>query len=213
MRMAVDNNVESSLERYSSAEIPTAEGKLRVVVFRDHRHNATHTSSEHVALIVGDISQNLNDVMVRIHSECLTSEVFGSLKCDCREQFDAALAMMRKNESGVLVYLRQEGRGIGLGNKMRAYALQSQGLDTVDANHELGFATDLRNYDIAGEILENLGVTGVTLLTNNPDNVKGLSNSGIKIHERLACEVPSNDHSEGYLKTKRNRCGHMLELL
>jgi len=213
MEMVVDKKVQSSLERYATAEIPTQGGSLRVVVFRDHRKESTHTSSEHVALIVGDISEELNNVMVRVHSECITSEVFGSMKCDCRDQFDAALQKMRDHGCGVLVYLRQEGRGIGLGNKIRAYELQAKGFDTVDANHQLGFATDLRNYNIAGEILNDLGVTGVSILTNNPDKVEGLASAGIDINDRLACEVPSNDHSEQYLATKRNRCGHILELI
>jgi GTP cyclohydrolase II len=213
VEIVAEKTVRIHLERYASAEIPTTAGSVRVVVYRDHRKETTHTSSEHVALIVGDISQDLDDVMVRVHSECITSEVFGSIKCDCRDQFDSALAKLRKHGCGILVYLRQEGRGIGLGNKIRAYELQAKGFDTVDANHQLGFETDLRTYDIAGEILRDLGVTGVTILTNNPDKVEGLASTGIAINNRLPCEVPSNHHSEQYLATKRERCGHLLELL
>lgn len=211
--VAADKNLDVSLERYASAEIPTCHGPVQVVVYRDHENESVYTSPEHVALIVGDISKDLADVMIRVHSECITSEVFGSLKCDCRDQFDAALQKIRIHGAGILIYLRQEGRGIGLGNKIRAYELQARGFDTVDANHQLGFESDLRTYDIAGNILRDLGVSGVSILTNNPAKVAGLSAAGIAVHRRLACGVPANDHSEQYLETKRARCGHLLELI
>ncbi|MBI4817768.1 MAG: GTP cyclohydrolase II [Deltaproteobacteria bacterium] len=197
-----------SVIRYAEAEIPTSHGPLRVVVYREARSPEVR---EHAVLVCG--RPDPDDVLARIHSECLTSEVFGSLKCDCREQFDAGLSRIVENGSGMMLYLRQEGRGIGLGNKIRAYALQEQGLDTVDANHQLGFATDLRTYDIAADMLHDLGVRGVSLMTNNPDKIEGLEQSGIIVNQRLSIEVEANPHSASYLGAKRVRLGHMLELV
>ncbi|MBI2377955.1 MAG: GTP cyclohydrolase II [Deltaproteobacteria bacterium] len=199
---------ESTVTRYAEAEIPTSHGLLRCVVYREARGDDVR---EHAVLVCGQ--PNPEDTLARIHSECLTSEVFGSLKCDCREQFDAGLERIVENGSGMMLYLRQEGRGIGLGNKIRAYALQAQGLDTVDANHQLGFATDLRTYDIAADMLHDLGVRGVSLMTNNPDKIEGLEQSGIRVNQRVAIEVEANPHSEGYLGAKRVRLGHWLELI
>src|SRR5687768_6782412 len=167
------------LELYSEAEVPTSRGVFRTVVFRDRRNGG-----EHVALVVGDVT-GMEGVPVRIHSECLTSEVFGSLKCDCRQQLDRALDFITQGGLGVLLYLRQEGRGIGLGNKIKAYALQAKGLDTYEANRQLGFADDLRTYDIAAEMLRNLDVRSVDLITNNPLKIAGMVEEGVPVRRRI----------------------------
>jgi GTP cyclohydrolase II len=198
--------------RYAEADIPTVHGVLRVVVFRAPASN-TDGFEEHVALLIGNPLENPDDVLVRVHSECLTSEVFGSLKCDCREQLDAAIGKMQEQRSGIIVYLRQEGRGIGLGNKIRAYAMQARGADTVEANHQVGFGTDLRTYDVAAAMLENLGVRGVSLLTNNPRKVAGLTEHGINVVRRVPHQVAASTHSARYLATKRDRLGHLLDLI
>jgi GTP cyclohydrolase II len=163
---------------------------------------------EHVALIVG--RRDGSPPVVRIHSECLTGDVLGSLKCDCGPQLHQALHQMADAPWGILLYLRQEGRGIGLVNKLRAYALQDQGFDTVDANVRLGFAIDARDFSVAGRMLDLLGVGTVRLLTNNPDKVAGLEAAGIKVTERLPIILPANPHNERYLATKRDRTGHQL---
>ena len=196
------------LERYSECDLPTERGLFRIVVFRDKRDGR-----EHVAMVKGDV-RNLEGVPVRLHSECLTSEVFGSMRCDCKAQLDRALDFIAQQGTGVLVYLRQEGRGIGLGNKIRAYALQQeQGLDTVEANLKLGFADDLRRYDVAAEILRSLGVLSVDLITNNPLKIAGLVEEGIPVRRRIPSRTLSNPLNLDYLKTKRDRSGHLIELL
>jgi len=194
------------LEKFSEADVPTGRGVLRTVVFREKRNGR-----EHVALVVGKV-QDLEGVPVRVHSECLTSEVFGSLKCDCREQLDRALDFVTQNGCGVVLYLRQEGRGIGLGNKIKAYALQSEGLDTYEANRKLGFPDDLRSYDIAAEMLRLLGVRSVDLITNNPLKIAGLVEEGIPVRRRIPSRTEHNPHNVGYLRTKRERTGHLIEL-
>ncbi len=194
------------LERYSEAEIPTERGVLTTVVFREKRNGR-----EHVAMVAGDVAGR-EGVPVRVHSECLTSEVFGSLKCDCKQQLDSALDAIVDQGVGVLVYLRQEGRGIGLGNKIRAYALQSQGRDTYDANRELGFPDDLRKYDLAAEMLRSLGVLSVDLITNNPLKIAGLVEEGIPVRRRIPSRTEHNPHNVDYLRTKRERSGHLIEL-
>lgn len=163
---------------------------------------------EHVALLIGD--PNGAPPLVRLHSECLTGDVLGSLKCDCGPQLKAAIAEIEASGWGILLYLRQEGRGIGLINKLRAYALQDQGFDTVDANLRLGFAVDSRNFAIAGRMLELLGQNSVRLLTNNPDKVAALEAAGIRVSERVAHKLPPNPHNARYLATKRDRTGHQL---
>ncbi len=194
--------------RYSEAEIPSLHGPVRVVVF----HQKDDPKKEHVALVYGQALSRPEDVLVRVHSECLTSEVFGSTKCDCREQLERAIERASERpEGGVILYLRQEGRGIGLGNKIRAYALQSEGLDTVDANHQLGFEADLRSYDIAADMLKCLGVQGVSLMTNNPKKVAGLEAHGVKVLRREPIEIRPSIHNARYLATKRARLGHMLD--
>lgn len=165
-------------------------------------------STDHIALVVGE--RDDTTPVVRLHSECLTGDVLGSLKCDCGPQLHAALAQMGEANWGVLLYLRQEGRGIGLINKLRAYALQDQGFDTVDANQRLGFAIDARDFSIAARMLELLSIPTVKLMTNNPEKVEGLEGCGISVEERLPVKITANPHNEFYLDTKRDRTGHKL---
>jgi GTP cyclohydrolase II/3,4-dihydroxy 2-butanone 4-phosphate synthase/GTP cyclohydrolase II len=196
------------LERYSESDLPTEHKLFRIVVFRDRRDG-----KEHVAMVKGEV-KGLEGVPVRIHSECLTSEVFGSLRCDCRAQLDRALDFIAQQGRGVLIYLRQEGRGIGLGNKIRAYALQQeQHLDTVEANLKLGFADDLRRYDVAAEMLRSLGVESADLITNNPLKIAGLVDEGVPVRRRIPSRTLTNPLNVDYLKTKRDRSGHLIEFL
>jgi GTP cyclohydrolase II/3,4-dihydroxy 2-butanone 4-phosphate synthase/GTP cyclohydrolase II len=164
-----------------------------------------------VALVHGTVAGK-EGVPVRVHSECLTSEVFGSLKCDCRAQLDRALDFISQNPCGAVLYLRQEGRGIGLGNKIRAYALQSQGLDTYEANRTLGFPDDLRRYDVAAEMLRALEIRSVDLITNNPLKIAGLVEEGIPVRRRISLRTDLNPHNTDYLRAKQERTGHLLEL-
>jgi len=174
----------------------------QIVAFR-----ASDDGQEHVALIVGAFGGG--PPLVRLHSECLTGDVFGSLKCDCGPQLKQALRIIGDEGGGVLLYLRQEGRGIGLSNKIRAYALQDRGLDTVDANQRLGFADDERDYGHAAAMLKALGIEAVRLLTNNPKKVAGLEAAGIRVAERVAHHMPANPHNADYLATKRGKSGHL----
>jgi GTP cyclohydrolase II len=194
-----------ALTRYAESEIPTRQGRFRVVVYRDCKDD-----TEHVAIIRGDV-RGREGVLCRVHSECWTGEVLGSLKCDCREQLERALDAIAQAGRGVVVYLRQEGRGIGLGNKIRAYALQAAGRDTVEANLELGFAADLRTYDFAARILGDLGVHSVTLMTNNPEKIRGLEKFGVRVDERVPHWLPPNEHNADYLEVKREKMGHLPE--
>jgi len=194
------------LERFSEADVPTRHGPLRMVVFRERVGG-----QEHVALVKGEV-KGFEGVPVRVHSECLTGEAFGSLKCDCRDQLDRALDFVAQQPRGVVVYLRQEGRGIGLGNKIKAYALQQQGLDTYEANRRLGFPEDLRRYDIAAEILRDLGLRSVDLITNNPLKIAGLVEDGVPVRRRIPSRTEHNPHNLGYLRTKRDRSGHLIEI-
>jgi GTP cyclohydrolase II len=192
------------LRRYSEATLPTPHGEFRLVVYRI----ADDPKDEHVAMVRGDVS-GADAVLARVHSECFTGEVLGSLRCDCRDQLDRALQRIAEAGRGVVVYLRQEGRGIGLGNKVRAYALQDQGIDTVDANLALGFDADLRSYELAAEILRDLGVASVRLMTNNPAKLAGLREAGIDVAGHEAHWVESSEHSAGYLQVKKARMGHI----
>jgi len=196
-----------NLIRYADAEIPTAHGPLRVFVYRDQSAPAHALAEEHVAIVAGDVS-GASNVLTRVHSECWTSEVLGSLKCDCREQLDAAIDRIAAEGTGVVVYLRQEGRGIGLGNKVRAYALQNDGADIVEANLALGFEADERRYDLAASILKDLGVRSIRLLTNNPTKIAGLRASGVVITERISHWVGENQYNSEYLAVKRRKMGH-----
>jgi GTP cyclohydrolase II len=195
----------SEIEIYGEAPLPTHRGVFRTLVFRDAKSGA-----EHVAMILGDLSGE--PAAVRVHSECLTSEVLGSLKCDCRAQLDRALDLIAARGRGALLYLRQEGRGIGLGNKIRAYALQAKGHDTYEANRLLGFPDDLRTYDVAADMLRLLGVRSVDLVTNNPLKITGLVEAGIAVRRRIGLPSPSNPYNVEYLRTKRERTGHVIEL-
>lgn len=200
-----DIDREPSVEIVARAKLPLeAMPPTQIVVFR-----ASDDGQEHVALVVGAFGGN--PPLVRLHSECLTGDVFGSLKCDCGLQLKAALRIIGEERGGVLLYLRQEGRGIGLANKIRAYSLQDRGLDTVDANRRLGFADDERDYGHAAAMLRALGVDQVRLLTNNPGKVVGLQNAGIDVAERVAHQMPANPHNADYLETKRDRSGHLLD--
>jgi GTP cyclohydrolase II len=188
----------------SRARLPVAAAEdAEIVAFR-----SADDADEHVALLIGAPAGK--PPLVRIHSECLTGDVLGSLKCDCGPQLDAALKLIRKSGWGILLYLRQEGRGIGLINKLRAYALQDQGFDTVDANHRLGFATDERDFGVAARMLHLLGQDRVRLMTNNPNKVAGLEAAGIEVAERVAHKHGENPHNTAYLATKRDRTGHQL---
>jgi GTP cyclohydrolase II len=195
-----------TLEVFAEAPLPTHRGEFRTLVFREKK-----TGLEHLAMVFGEISGQ-EGVLVRVHSECLTSEVFGSLKCDCKAQLDHALDVVARSGRGVVLYLRQEGRGIGLGNKIRAYALQAQGHDTYEANRLLGFADDLRRYDIAGEMLRLLDVRSVDLITNNPLKIAALVEEGIPVRRRIASTAPVNPHNAGYLRVKVERSGHLIDL-
>jgi GTP cyclohydrolase II len=199
------------LEVSARASIPTKFGTFETVVFRwvEADNDALGLSDEPVALVMGDV-RGQRAVAVRVHSECLTSEVFGSLKCDCKEQLEAAQAEIARRGKGVILYLRQEGRGIGLANKIRAYALQSEGADTVDANRLLGLPDDARKYDVAAAMLQELGVQSIRLMTNNPDKVDGLRKLGVQVDSRLPVLVRANSYSNGYLETKRVRMRHVL---
>ena len=203
--------------------MPTRHGALRTVVYRQLRSEAESGASsfpgsfpgpllvplqdEHIAIVAGEVAGK-SGVLCRVHSECWTGETLGSLKCDCRAQLDAALTAMTAAGCGVVVYLRQEGRGIGLGNKIRAYALQNQGKDTVEANTELGFDADLRSYELAAAILKDLGVHSVALLTNNPDKLRALEEAGVEVVERVPHWVSDQEHNRDYLAVKRKKLGH-----
>lgn len=202
---AVDEAIGTLTVEVARAALPSVYGGEGLIVhaFRDD------AGVEHVALVKGDPSKGVP--VVRLHSECLTGDVLGSLRCDCGPQLHAALGMLRDAENGVLVYLRgHEGRGIGLGNKIRSYALQDRGLDTVDANHHLGFSTDERDWAAAAAILYDLGVKELDLVTNNPDKVEALSSRGFIVRRRVEVDIPPNPFNRAYLKTKRLRLGHML---
>jgi GTP cyclohydrolase II len=186
------------------ADLPTRFGPFRIVAFRNDRE-----TKEHIAIVRGDVV-GAADVPARLHSECLTGDVLGSLRCDCRDQLEAALRDLGSRERGVLLYLRQEGRGIGLANKVRAYALQDGGLDTVDANLALGFRDDERDYGVAAHMLESLGVRSIRLMTNNPNKIAQLEEHGIRVTARVPHVMPPNEHNRFYLATKAARCGHRL---
>jgi 3,4-dihydroxy 2-butanone 4-phosphate synthase/GTP cyclohydrolase II len=195
---------EKLVERQVSVRLPTAYGEFTATLFRE-----TLTGKQHVALVKGDVD-GADDVLVRVHSECLTGDVFHSLRCDCGDQLDAALQLIGAEPCGVLLYLAQEGRGIGLLNKLKAYELQEAGLDTVDANLALGFAADQREWGIGNQILSDLGLTTIRLLTNNPKKVSGLEAFGLKVTQQVPIEVPPNDENRRYLAAKRDKLGHRL---
>jgi 3,4-dihydroxy 2-butanone 4-phosphate synthase/GTP cyclohydrolase II len=195
---------ERLVRRVANAELPTDHGAFRIVAYSSQLDNETH-----VALVRGELGDG-EDVLVRVHSKCLTGDVFHSARCDCGAQLDTALARIAAEGRGILLYLNQEGRGIGLANKIRAYELQDQGLDTVEANERLGFKADQRDYGIGAQILSDLGVRTMRLLTNNPRKFVGLEGYGLAVSEAVPLEIPASDTTRKYLKTKKDKLGHKL---
>jgi 3,4-dihydroxy 2-butanone 4-phosphate synthase/GTP cyclohydrolase II len=206
---------ERLVERVASATLPTRHGPFKV-----HLYRSIIDDYQHLALCAGDVGEErggktlvqAKPVLVRVHSECLTGDIFGSRRCDCGEQLDGALQRIQEEGRGCLLYIRQEGRGIGLENKLKAYALQEQGLDTVEANRKLGLPADLRHYGIGAQILYDLGIRSMKLLTNNPKKIFGIEGFGLKVVEQVPIEVKPNPHNHAYLKTKKRKLGHLLKL-
>lgn len=194
------------VRKEADAELPTKFGDFHIEVFTTEVDN-----KEHIAIIKGDV-RDKEDVLVRVHSQCITGDIFGSLRCDCGQQLAAALQMIEEEGEGVVLYMRQEGRGIGLKNKIKAYSLQDEGMDTVEANEALGFKPDLRDYGIGAQILSELGLHTLKLITNNPKKVIGLEGYGLKITERIPLEIEPNEENEFYLRVKKDKMGHLLDL-
>jgi GTP cyclohydrolase II len=199
---------EKAIQPIASADFPTRWGKFRIYGFRAGSGDGNGEVEEAVALVMGDVHSAAP--LVRIHSQCLTGDVFHSLRCDCRQQLEMALGMIRDLGAGILIYEQQEGRGIGLMAKLQAYELQDAGLDTVEANERLGFKADHRDFALPGQMLKALGVSRVRLLSNNPEKVEALQRAGIEVVERVPCEVVASPHAEEYLKTKKEKLGHLF---
>ena len=195
---------ENLIEKVAEARLPTRHGKFKAIAYKSFVDQG-----EHIALSMGEWEPD-EPVLVRIHSECLTGDVFGSIRCDCGEQIELALDIIAKEGTGVFLYMRQEGRGIGLHNKIKAYSLQDTGLDTIEANQTLGFEPDLRHYGVGAQILQDLGISRLRLLTNNPRKVAGLSGFDLEIVDRVPVEAPVNDENRRYMTTKKARMGHIL---
>ncbi len=200
---------ENAVQQIASADFPTRWGTFRIYGFRaESGADGNREVEEAVALVMGDVHSA--PPLVRVHSQCLTGDVFHSLRCDCRQQLEMALSMIRDLGAGILIYEQQEGRGIGLMAKLQAYELQDSGLDTVEANERLGFKADHRDFALPGEMLKALGVTRVRLMSNNPEKVEALQRSGVEVVERVPCEVSPSPHAEEYLKTKKEKLGHLF---
>jgi GTP cyclohydrolase II len=198
-----------SIHKIAEADFPTRWGQFRIHGFEGHFGNGEgRRKEEAVALVMGDIKTK--PPLVRVHSQCLTGDVFASLRCDCRQQLEMALAMIAKEGAGILVYEQQEGRGIGLMAKLQAYQLQDSGLDTVEANERLGFKADHREFALPAGVLKALGLTQVRLLSNNPDKVAALEHAGVQVVERVPCEVEATPYAEDYMKTKKEKLGHLF---
>jgi len=198
-----------TIQPIASADFPTRWGKFRIYGFRSESGSKGNPRVEEaVALVMGDIHSA--PPLVRVHSQCLTGDVFHSLRCDCRQQLEMALSMIRDEGAGILIYVQQEGRGIGLMAKLQAYELQDSGLDTVEANERLGFKADQRDFALPGQMLKALGVSQVRLLSNNPEKVEALERAGVEVVERVPCEVEPSRHAEEYLKTKKEKLGHLF---
>jgi 3,4-dihydroxy 2-butanone 4-phosphate synthase / GTP cyclohydrolase II len=204
--IAYRSRKDSLVRRVAEARMPTCYGEFTIVAYENDIDSHTH-----LALVKGEINEE-TPVLVRVHSECLTGDVFGSMRCDCGSQLQRAMQVVNDEGSGVILYMRQEGRGIGLGNKIKAYHLQDEGRDTVEANIELGFAPDLRDYGLGAQILVDLGVKRMRLLTNNPKKIIGLEGYGLKVEERMPIEIPVCDDNKCYLHTKYSKLGHLLHL-
>lgn len=198
----------NAVEQVASADFPTRWGKFRIYGFRKPASDGDGRVEEAVALVMGDVKSD--PPLVRVHSQCLTGDVFHSLRCDCRQQLELSLALIVQKGTGILIYEQQEGRGIGLLAKLQAYELQDSGLDTVEANERLGFKADQRDFMLPGEILKALGVSEVRLLSNNPDKVEALERAGVRVVERVPCEVTPSPHAEEYLRTKKEKLGHLF---
>jgi 3,4-dihydroxy 2-butanone 4-phosphate synthase/GTP cyclohydrolase II len=194
---------EPLVEKIAEAELPTKYGEFRVMVYRSNADG-----NDHVAIVKGDVNSG-EDVLVRVHSECLTGDLLGSLRCDCGEQLVESLKRIEDEGKGVVLYMRQEGRGIGLAEKIKAYALQDKGMDTVEANEALGYEADLRDYGIGAQILRDLGLSSIRLMTNNPQKIIGLDGYGLKVTKREPICLPTNPHNERYIETKRKKMGHL----
>jgi GTP cyclohydrolase II len=202
-----NKSVSTSAQQLASADFPTRWGKFRIYGFRLNPV-ANGKPEEAVALVMGDV--HASPPLVRIHSQCLTGDVFGSLRCDCRQQLEMALTMVAGEGAGILLYEQQEGRGIGLMPKLQAYELQDSGLDTVEANEKLGFKADHREFTLPADMLTALGIKKVRLLSNNPDKVAALERAGIEVVERVPCEVTPSEHAQEYLRTKKEKMGHLF---
>lgn len=200
---------DTDIQQVASADFPTRWGTFRIYGFRGHSgSDGDRRVEEAVALVTGDVKSS--PPLVRIHSQCLTGDVFHSLRCDCRQQLELSLSLIGEEGAGILIYELQEGRGIGLMAKLQAYELQDAGLDTVEANERLGFKADQRDFTLPGEILKALGVTEVRLLSNNPEKVAALEHAGVRVVERVPCEVTPSPQAEEYLKTKKEKMGHLF---
>ncbi len=199
---------ENEVQQVASADFPTRWGKFRIYGFRGQSNDGDRRIEEAVALVMGDVKSA--PPLVRIHSQCLTGDVFHSLRCDCRQQLELSLQMITEEGAGILLYELQEGRGIGLMANLQAYELQDSGLDTVEANERLGFKADHRDFALPAEILKRLGVHSVRLLSNNPDKVEALERAGVRVAERVPCEVTPSPHAEDYLRTKKEKLGHLF---